>query len=84
MEKQTYYKIVINAKNERIQYVVGGFDTKEKATEFAVNNDDLFAFVVSEEEVFELMHTVFDLRKKQSRFSGIPFYSPENFPAVRW
>jgi hypothetical protein len=76
MEKQTYYKVVINAKNERIQYVVGGFETKEKAVEFPVHNDYI-AFFVSNDEVFELAKNVFDLRKKQSRFSGI--YSPETF-----
>jgi len=73
-----YYKVVINAKNEKIQYVVGGFETRERAEEFAVHNDYI-AFVVSNEEVFELVNNVFDLRKKQSRFAGIPFYSPENF-----
>jgi hypothetical protein len=56
MEKQTYYKVVINAKNERIQYVVGGFETKEKAVEFPVHNDYI-AFFVSNEEVLNWQRT---------------------------
>jgi hypothetical protein len=84
MTNETYFKVVININNERIQYVAGSFETKEKAVEFDIpNNYNLSTFIVSKDEIFELVNNVFELRKKQSRFSGIPFYSAENFPVVR-
>jgi hypothetical protein len=50
------------------KYVIGGFETREKAEEFAIHNDYV-AFVATNEEVFELVNNIFDLRKKQSRYS---------------